>query len=339
MTQPPLGFDLGRPAALIAALPAALGFIPEDSLTVVTIDGDELGCVMRVDLVPGLVGSTAHLAEVVAAAGHDDAVAVIVDERGADHEALAEDLTAAMHDQGIELLAVLMVDRIAADGRWSCVCGCGAGGVIDDPQSSPLAAAAVLDGRRLYRRRSEVQQVIAVTDTVRRARLAGALPRPDAVALSAGAARDAVQSAMALAVRVGAGEDPADADLVAVARAWADPRVRDSLYALAVGAGSAEAEALWAMLARLLPEPWRVEALTLLAFSAYARGDGPLAGIALEVAVSIDPAHRMADMLNRALQSGMRPEQIREIARSGYQTAAGLGLTLPPRRVFGRRAG
>jgi hypothetical protein len=28
--------------------------------------------------------------------------------------------------------------------------GCGSSGAVDDPSASPLAAAAVLDGRRLY---------------------------------------------------------------------------------------------------------------------------------------------------------------------------------------------
>ncbi len=57
-----------------------------------------------------------------------------------------------------------VVDRVAAGGRWHCVDGCGAGGVVDDPCASPLAVAAVLDGRRLYARRTDLQAVIAVDD-------------------------------------------------------------------------------------------------------------------------------------------------------------------------------
>ena len=104
------------------------------------------------------------------------------------------------------------------------------------------------------------------------------------------------------------------------------------------GADAGAAEALWAVLARTLPDPWRVEALVLLAFSAYARGDGPLAGLSLEAALRSDPDHRMAGMLDTALQSGMRPEQIRELAGTGYRLAKRLGVRLPPRREFGRRA-
>jgi hypothetical protein len=77
----------------------------------------------------------------------------------------------------------------------------------------------------------------------------------------------------------------------------------------------------------------------LLAFSAYARGDGPLAGVALEAALLSDHEHRMARMLDQALQSGMRPEQIRELAQTGYRLAKRLGVRLPPRQGLGRRAG
>ena len=64
-------------------------------------------------------------------------------------------------------------------------------------------------------------------------------------------------------------------------------RVRDTVYALAVGFASDHVEALWARLSRVLPTPWRAEALVLLAFSAYVRGDGPLAGISLDAALDV----------------------------------------------------
>ena len=85
-----------------------------------------------------------------------------------DFRALAAALTDVLALQGISLLAVHVVDRIAAGGRWHCVDVCGTRGTIDDPSSSPLAMAAVLDGRRLYARREDLQEVIEVTDTAQR---------------------------------------------------------------------------------------------------------------------------------------------------------------------------
>jgi hypothetical protein len=130
-----------------------------------------------------------------------------------------------------------------------------------------------------------------------------------------------------------------DPELAELGCALNDVQVRDTLYALAVSETAGQAEALWALLARTMPPPWRVEALVLLAFSAYVRGDGPLAGVSLEAALRCAPDHRMADMLDTALQCGLRPEQIRELAITGYRIAKRLGVRLPPRRAFGRRAG
>ena len=83
MTTSQSDFQLNRPGALIAALPAVLGFVPEKSLVLVTVDRGEMGCVMRVDLSLELFDSVGHVAEVAAAARPDAAIAVVVDAEGA----------------------------------------------------------------------------------------------------------------------------------------------------------------------------------------------------------------------------------------------------------------
>ena len=347
-TFDPRYFPLDRPGKLIAALPAVLGFVPEKSFVLVTLEDGELGCVMRVDLTDDATDAVVQMATVAAASRPERAIAVIVDEDGAscrmcndDHRELARVAAEALKAHGIELWAAHVVDRIAADGHWHCADGCGASGTVDDPSSSPLAVAAVLDGRRLYASRAELLDVITMTDPERTAGLSGAIERashdggrrPDA------AARRDVEHAMAAATGLAEGGLVTDDDIARLAWALTDPRVRDTLYALAVGSTAEQVEALWALLARVLPESWRSEALVLLAFSAYVRGDGPLAGISLVEALRCNPKHKMAGMLDQALQTGMRPEQIRELARTGYRLAKRLGVQLPPRRLFGRRAG
>jgi hypothetical protein len=352
MTTHQHDFKLNRPGALIAALPAVLGFVPENSLVLVSLDGGELGAVMRVDLSDDLTDRVGHLAEIAAAAGPDAAIAVIVDADGAhcpgcndEHRELCAELAEALSQYDIELWAAHVVDRVARGGRWHCVDGCGCGGAVEDPSASPMAAAAVLDGRRLYARRADLQAVIAADDPARSDGLADALRRQAATrepahrADPAGCGRRDVETAMAAASRVAGGQSLGDVELAELGCALTDPQVRDALYALAVGERAGDAESLWALLARTLPPPWRAEALALLAFSAYARGDGPLAGVSLDAALRCDPDHRMAGMLDQALQSGMRPERIRELADSGYRAAKRLGVRLPPRRAFGRRAG
>lgn len=339
---------IDRPGVLIAALPAVLGFVPERSLVLVTAADGHMGAVLRADLDDELPGSLPRLAELAASSGAEIAIGVLVDETGAgcpvcadEHRELSRLLAAELEERDVELYAMHVVERVAAGVRWHCADGCGRSGVVEDPSASPVAAAAVLDGRRLYSRRAELVDVVAVADRAYTAALreviseAGAIDpqRPPA------RARADVEHALSCAATVDDGRPLSDADTARLAWALTDPRVRDTLYALAVGDKAAVAEALWADLARRLPPPWRVEALVLLAFSAYARGDGPLAGIALDAALSCAPEHTMAGMLDTALQSGMRPEQIRELARTGYRLARQLGVRLPPRRLFGRRAG
>ncbi len=345
-------FELNRPGALIAALPAVLGFVPENSLVLVSFGGGELGSVLRVDLSEELVNRVGHLVEVTAAAEPESVIAVIVDADGAhcascieEYRQLCGVLAEALSQHNIELWAAHVVDQVALGGRWHCVDGCGSAGLVDDPSASPLAAAAVLDGRRLYPRRADLQAVIAVADPARGAELAGAVRKQAAKRRAAHRAdpsscsRRDVQDAMSAAFRVACDQSLSDAELAKLGCALSDGQVRDILYALAVGENAGEVESLWALLARTLPQPWRVEALVLLAFSAYARGDGPLAGVSLEAALRCDPDHRMAGMLDTALQSGLRPEHIRELAVTGYRLAKRLGVRLPPRRPFGRRAG
>ncbi len=341
-------FHLNDPGTLIASLPAVLGFVPEKSLVLVTIERGALGCVMRVDLSAQMHDVVEHMADVASANGPDAAVAVIVDDDGAscrmcgdEHRYLADLLGSALGERGIELLAVHVVDELAAGGHWHSADDRGDMGRLKDPMTSPMAVAAVLDGRRLYGDRGELQGVIALVDPDRTGSLAALMESGghDGGLRPAPAARGDVEHALAMVRAVDRGLHPADDDLVRLGCALTDPRVRDTLYALAVGRDADRAESLWASLARTLPDPWRVEALVLLAFSAYARGDGPLAGVALEAAREGNPNHRMAQMLDQALQSGMRPDQIRKLAQTGYRLAKRLGVKLPPRRAVGKRAG
>ncbi|HET9875523.1 MAG TPA: DUF4192 domain-containing protein, partial [Mycobacterium sp.] len=168
MTTKQPDFQLNRPGALIAALPAILGFVPEKSLVLVSVDDGELGAVLRVDLAAQLSDTLGQLAEVAAAAAPAAAIAVIVDADGArcpvcneEYRQLCAVLTEELSRRDITLWAAHVVDRVDRGGHWHCADGCGAGGLVDDPSASPLAAAAVLEGRRLYRHRADLQAVIA----------------------------------------------------------------------------------------------------------------------------------------------------------------------------------
>lgn len=233
-------FSLDRPGTLIAALPAVLGFVPVQSLVLVTVDDGALGCVMRVDLSPDMAARIDHLARVASAAEPHTAIAVFVDENGADCQQCNDEfreLAGLLADRlaagGIELLGAHVVDRVEAGGNWHCADGCGSHGVVEDPSASPLAVAAVLDGRRLYRRREELQQIVEA-DPLRGERLAQVIDDlPDAPSTRGRTrARGDVEAAIAAAGRFADGRPPADGEIARIAVALTDPQVRDTLYAL-----------------------------------------------------------------------------------------------------------
>jgi hypothetical protein len=70
---------------------------------------------------------------------------------------------------------------------------------------------------------------------------------------------------------------------------------------------------LWTALVRATPAPECAEPACLLAITAYLRGDGVLAGIALERAEAAHPGHVLATLLRTALLTGMPPEHLEEV--------------------------
>lgn len=344
------GFDLSRPGSLIAALPAVLGFVPQSSLVMVSMEDGRLGAVMRIDLPDALGGDLGPLARILAFNSPEGVVAVIVDADGArpgmsgrDHRGLGAELESVLGEYAIDVWGLYAVDRVQAGGRWHCVDGCGRSGAVDDPSTSPMAVAAVVDGRRLHASRADLERVVAAEAGAQRlVRRIGQAAQSHRAARSADPdayTRRGFSAAIGAAGRLAGGARLSDPVLTDLAHFVAHPATRDVLHALAVGRDAGRSEALWTLLAQRLPPPSRLEALVLLAFSAYARGDGPLAGIALDEALRCDPEHRMAGMLETALQSGMRPGRIRELALSGYRVAERAGVELPPRQRYPMRAG
>src|SRR5206468_4674631 len=138
------------------------------------------------------------------------------------HRMLADALGDALAEWSIDLLGVHVVDRVAAGGRWHCADGRVYTGTVEDPTASPMAAAAVLDGRRLYSRRAELQEVIAVADPVRSATLAAAIDGCGVGSSDADARRD-VELSIAAAGQVADGQPLSDDTAARLACALTDP--------------------------------------------------------------------------------------------------------------------
>lgn len=74
-----------------------------------------------------------------------------------------------------------------------------------------------------------------------------------------------------------------------------------------------ETDTRWQTLARGLPAPERAAPATLAGYAAYVAGNGALASIALDEALTARPGYRLAGLLQRALVHHAPPELLRSL--------------------------
>jgi hypothetical protein len=90
-----------------------------------------------------------------------------------------------------------------------------------------------------------------------------------------------------------------------------DRDVRDRALQLALGADAPAAEVLWTECTRRAPAPLDAAPATLLAVSAWLRGDGALANVAIARALAAEPAYALARLLAQALARCVPPAELR----------------------------
>ncbi len=340
-----------------------LGFMPVRSLvvTVLRADAESPGAaavevLTRMDLDNPGRSATGVLVERVAGicVRHRAvaALALVVDDRATEphgrHAGVRArkhgDLVAALEHRldadAVPLAGAWAVQAIGARLPWWTLSGPWSRGLQHDPATSLVTVRHVLDGRPLRGSRRELTDVLAVDPVARDATAAAlelaatAAARRPARLVRHGDPRAQLRFELCRVLRylerVEAGARLTPAELADLAVALRDPALRDIMYGLAPGPHADGAEVLWSQLARALPDPDRAEAAALLGYCAYARGDGPLAGVAMDAALRSDPQHRMATLLDLGLQTGMPPERLQRLADSGRETAADLGVHLGP---------
>ncbi|MBF6373273.1 DUF4192 domain-containing protein [Nocardia farcinica] len=356
---------IGEPGALIAALPALVGFYPDRSLVVILLGPDpngvetaRVGAAVRLDLDPraamGLVPD--YAACVARIAGADDArtaLLVLVDDRldppggvpgaGFSPTTFAAALAERLGGHGVPVGGAWATTVVATGQPWWSLRGIRRRGRVPDPTASAASLAHVLDGGTILRSREQLVASIAPDPELREQ----VAQRLAAIAAGSGpefarAPRDgdvrryrrrALEFVLWQIASMASGASPTAHELAAVATALRERSVRDAAFGLAVGDHAIAAEQLWVLLVRAGTGADRADAAALLAYCAYVRGDGPLAGVALEAALMAEPSHGMATLLDAALRAGMRPGRIRKLARAGYDTAACLGVDLGPMAV------
>lgn len=315
---------ISESADLLAAVPHLLGFHPLDSLVVIGLHGTEpmnIGLTLRVDLPPpehyDLLAD--QLAMPLAERRTDGVVLVVVGGDGTADEppgvGLMVHLEAAFADVGISVLHRLWAPRIAEGIRWRCYDDNDCGGLLPDPTATPLAAAAVVAGAVTMASREAVVATLAPADQTtltRRAHLLEAVSRgsePGDDAATLGIER---LTTIRAAIECAIDEPPilTDEDVLVLMDALADHRVRDACLVQDDEDHRLGAERLWTALVRATPSPERAEPASLLAFYTYLRGDGVLAGIALEQAERADPGHRLTVLLRESLLAGLPPNHL-----------------------------
>ena len=321
----PVLVRLSSPGDIVAALPALCGFVPHESLVAMSLRGPRkrLGLTMRVDL-PARVDEPAMVALFAERLLGDQArnVALVVQSEYGRRVHLIDGLTEALAEHDVDVVEALHV----ADGRWNsyvCTRSC-----------CPIEGTSLAAGRSRQVELLEAEQVLSGRSALSsRAELEASVAGPTLRAeLVAQQHFDAAADSW-LDERVAQGVEAVRADRLDLARhalanvrdggvvdlptacelavSWHDVLVRDEIATWTLDDG----EALQSMLlqvVRQLANGAEAPACTLLAWVAYARGEGALANVALDRTLASAPDYSLAQLLRAMLDSAIEPRVLRE---------------------------
>ncbi|MFD1146282.1 DUF4192 domain-containing protein [Saccharothrix hoggarensis] len=335
---PPPAARLVDAGNVIAAVPHLLGFHPADSLVVLVLRAGDVAMGLRVDLPsPARPGRVAKLiAGPLARCRDATAVVVVVGGGSGDppehlpHAAVVDEVDDALHAARVPLVLAVWTRAVVKGEAWFDYHDAGTHGTVTDPTSTALAAASAADGFVTHASREAMAELLAPDPPEALSRRAALLNRRAANAppVADGAVPPSHLDLIHAEVVRAAGRKRSltDDEVADLAHALSNPWTRDASLGYCVGEHALGAEVLWTELTRASPAPERAEPATLLAFSAYIRGQGTLASLALERAEEAHPGHRLTELLRAALNTGLPPEQLRELA----EHAAGATWTTPP---------
>jgi hypothetical protein len=323
---------LRTPLDIVDAVPHLVGFQPEDSFVCLSLRGarKRLGVVSRIDLPPARYSRqcASHTARYLKHDGAACAIAVFypTDEGPANNRvvALLDALAKALDKQSIDLVEALCV----YNGRWWSLlcendeCCSPEGTFIDQDRTSLVAAQMAVNGRVVFKSRTELEQTVQpirdaaaneMRDALERARSSidarvADGRRAEVAAESITLYGEAVQRRQVVEETVPPLSPDDAARLIA---ALGDVLVRDQILTWADGD---RAEALQRLLAELAPRAMKgfeAPVLTVYAVSCYVGGSGALAGIALERARTADPDYNLARLVDDALLRCINPEVLR----------------------------
>ena len=325
---------------LLAAVPAMLGFHPEESLVMICLSGPRrrVGPVIRVDLDDlagaGASGTQSPVVQFRAhARRYSDEVALVCYTECPGPSAMFEGVLKGLDAGGVSILDAVMVRRgraIPANlgaGRstWT-----GEGDVgtevpgADDPQAQAMAAASAMHGRSILPNR------LALRESISGPR--GRAGRQASAALHAAAdglmtaipptgpidhdklsemATVAIERALGQ-VAGSSGVEPATCALIALLLAHV--HIRDQMITRSVQETTAAWIPMLIAVARAVADEDAAEVCSVLAVAAYRRGDGALAQVAVDRCLTAEPDHRLAHLMLGVMAAGLPPDDLGRLA-------------------------
>jgi len=327
---------ISGPDELVQAIPYLLGFHAVDSLVLVGLDDGRVVVTARIDLADAFVrGALAYTLQGMRAGGAECFVAVIYgdvpdedmdEDVGTDAYALPHsEIVGDLIDAADECDAVVTELVLVADGRWwSYLC---AEPECCPPEGHPIhndcafAAEATFAGIAVERDRQALASSLDPLSESERRRLMPHISTAEAEATrlvlrgESETRQRSVKRALFAAVRrcdreAARGVTPVldDEDLVRFVVALREIDVRDPLW-MAVDDGRVDGRAMWMELARRAPSPYDAAPMFLYGWACWRAGNGALARMAADRAITSDPDYSAADLLLGALAAAVDPRR------------------------------
>lgn len=344
---------VNSPADVLAVVPYLFGFHPGRSFVVMGAAGprEHIRLGFRYDLPdPPDASVAAEIADHAVATLTSHQVKTVIGVGygpGQLVTPVADALAAAVRRRRLRLRELLRAD----DGHyWSYLCAnpncCPAQGVAFDFTTHPAAAALTAAGLAAYPDRAALAQslapltgepakAMAVAIEQARTHADGLMGSPDHAGPDQAGSLRALQPvinegrrAVREAVRLYRRGDriTRDSQFGWLIVSLAHLPVRDDAWARMVPEHRDSHLVLWTDVVRRAHGPWLPAPCSLLAFTAWQVGNGTLANVALDLALTADPGYSMALLLRDILEAGIHPSHARlpmtpaQVAR-GYQRA------------------
>lgn len=312
---PPLTMRARTPEDLLAMVPVLLGFVPTESVTMLTLGPHRMHA--RVDL-PRDVSEIAAIADALLRPclqqGVERVALVLHAVQPEPAKSCARMVQACFEPEGIEV-----VEMLRADGRcWFPVEGAASEhdrGVPYDVSVHPFVAQAVLRGEIVFASRAELADSLnpnpaRVTAVQSLLRTSAVLPAAVQAAWVVGEIRKWLED----------GAGPSDADLARLLPVLAWSSVRDAAWQTLTRDGAARHVELWRQVLVAAPEEFRSAPAGLLAFAAWLAGNGALAWCAVDVVDPAAPDQTMAEVVRAILEQAVPP--------SAWETCAEASLSV-----------